>query len=225
MPFVPGVTHNASPGEMPCGGSPETPTFCVQTFPGAEAAESLVCSNLGGFALSPEPGAHLSEHSSEGTSQRAPALYFEGRFHDGTPIGFRLPLPPRVTPRGGVRAFERRAKNAYFAALDALRTGVPRPEHVSKLGRLILEVRHSGPAEVLDHLLRVCNAAATVAGGTPLVPQPESPLQSIQVTYRSARTIAENEVADLLAWPLEWLRTRGYVVSKQLEVELIAMGT
>src|SRR5690606_12666609 len=60
---------------------------------------------------------------------RAPALYVSGfvdRETDGAvvPFNFRLPCPPSWDDRlPGAWAAERRARRAYFATLDSLRTG------------------------------------------------------------------------------------------------------
>ncbi|HXY32274.1 MAG TPA: hypothetical protein VEI06_16320 [Gemmatimonadaceae bacterium] len=150
---------------------------------------------------------------------RAPALYIEGRQADGATREFRLPLPPsRIQHRGHIRAFERRAKKAYFAALDGLRTGAPSSQHLAKLSRLAAEARHKSATDILNHLVSVLNAAAIVAGGTPVLPPPPTPLESIVVHCRMAHAQADSELSELLAWPLEWLKTRGYVASRQLEV-------
>lgn len=150
------------------------------------------------------------------TPHRAPALYFSGRTPAGVPYSFRLPCPPTIGKRHGLaQAVERRAKKAYFAALDALVSGQVDPERDAKLRRLITEVRTDALGVGLVQLVRAMNAAGQ-AGGLPLIPAPPAPLDEIVATATCAH--ARETLLTHLAWPLEWLRTRGWVVASGLRV-------
>jgi hypothetical protein len=150
------------------------------------------------------------------SAKRAPAVYFVGRpFGGAEPYCFRLPCPPNWTPvRFAGRAPERRAKKAYFAALDAMRTGHADPEQAAKLGRMLTEASTRSARAVLGHLMRVMEAADRVTARGPVFPPPPAPLESAVATTTLAWAPEQGDPVERLAWPLEWLRTRGYIISK-----------
>jgi len=164
-------------------------------------------------------------------SLRAPALHVVGRpVEPGAPLlEFRLPYPPM--PAAGLRAahaLERRAKKSYFAALDALRTGAVDAGRRGQLVRLALEARARDAHDVLAHLVCVMDAVARLAQPHPLLPRPNSPLRHLQVTLQPgplgppARGRAAT--AACLEWPLEWLRTRGYIPARGVEISVAPGG-
>jgi len=74
------------------------------------------------------------------------------------PIVFHLPLPPLAGAGArAVHALERRAKKAYFAVLDAMRTGIVDADRAAQVSRLAGEARarRSGDtaSEALDQLV------------------------------------------------------------------------
>jgi hypothetical protein len=126
---------------------------------------------------------------------------------------FRLPLPPRVQDVGpGVWAAERRVRNAYFAALDALRTGRVVEERRTKLGRLRNEVRSREARASLDRLDRVFDAVTRQrsAAPGPVLPQPQQATELTAIVPIEQFGPAD-ELTRKFAWALEWLRTRGYL--------------
>jgi hypothetical protein len=161
---------------------------------------------------------------------QAPMLRMEGRVQGtgDTPVVFHLPLPP-VAGAGAraVHAIERRAKKAYFAVLDAMRTGVVDADRSAQLARLAGEVRTGRSAntasEALDQLVWLMGAIAAGVVGAPLLPKLSEPLAAlvVGVTSASASALAPRSaeaLAEVLRWPLEWLQTRGVIVSQGLEV-------
>jgi len=154
------------------------------------------------------------------SAKRAPAVYFAGipAMSGAEPYHFRLPCPPNWTnARFAGRAPERRAKKAYFAALDAMRTGTVDPEQAAKLGRMLGEATTRSAQTVLAHLVRVMEAASRVAGRRPLCPPPPAPLGAVIATTTLSWAPEMGDPMDRLEWPLEWLRTRRYIVSKGLD--------
>jgi len=146
---------------------------------------------------------------------RAPAVYFAGRVRasGAAAIVFRLPVPPNLDAvRAAAWAIERRAKRAYFAALDAMRTGHVDAEQAAKLDRLVAEASSPAAQTVLGHLKRVMDAAVREGKEEPLLPPPPAPFDSIVATSPDAWVASEADPTTRLAWPLEWLRTRGYIV-------------
>ena len=145
---------------------------------------------------------------------RAPAVYFSGtgRASDDAATVFRLPVPPKLEEvRAAAWAIERRAKRAYFAALDAMRNGQVDPEQAAKLDRLLAEATSAAAQAVLGHLKRVMEAAVRDGREAPLLPPPAVPFDSIVATSSDAWVSGEADPTLRLEWPLEWLRTRGYV--------------
>ena len=147
-------------------------------------------------------------------------------------VVFHLPLPP--LGGAGVRAvhaLERRAKKAYFAALDAMRTGVVDIDRIAQLRRLASEVRTRRStemvAETLEQLMGVMGAVAAGIGGAPLLPELNQPLAELVVGLNSHQLrcrYRRKRSADILRWPLEWLRTRGVTVANGLEIRLVAQA-
>jgi hypothetical protein len=142
-------------------------------------------------------------------------------------VVFHLPFPP--LGGAGVRAvhaLERRAKKAYFAVLDAMRTGVVDSDRVTQLRRLTGEVRtrRSGcemVADALEQLLGILGGIAAGIGGAPLLPEFNQPLAELVIGLNSASappTLSTEAFGEVLRWPLEWLRTRGVTVANGLEV-------
>src|SRR5215469_17519309 len=109
-------------------------------------------------------------------------------------VVFHLPFPP--LGGAGVRAvhaLERRAKKAYFAVLDAMRTGVVDSDRVTQLRRLTGEVRtrRSGCAMVgdaLEQLLGILGTIAAGIGGEPLLPEINQPLAELVIGLNTAST-------------------------------------
>jgi hypothetical protein len=153
-----------------------------------------------------------------GRPPRAPALYVTGRLSGVQPT-YRLPLPPTWPGRPiAARAAERRARKAYFAALDALHLGHGNDEAVGKLQRLVADVRAGVANRPLEHLLRVF-AHARRATRPSLVPPPE-PLAHVKVGVPLELWATERaRLAVALACPLEWLQMRRYVVGKGLLID------
>jgi hypothetical protein len=160
----------------------------------------------------------------------APMLRLEGRVPgdaDATVV-FHLPIPPLAGASArAVHALERRAKKAYFAVLDAMRTGTVDADRVAQVTRLAGEVRGRRSADMaseqLDQLVWVMGAVAAGVAGAPLLPQLSAPLAALVVGVTSASASAlvprsGEALADLLRWPLEWLQTRGVTVTTGLDV-------
>ena len=154
-----------------------------------------------------------------GRPPRAPALYLSGRL-TGLAAPFRLPLPPDWAGRPpAVRAAERRARKAYFAALDALHLGQVNDEAVDKLQRLVSDLRVGASNRAVEHLVSVFTLARRHAG-RPVLPAPVEPMAQLIMTVPAEFWSTDRErMSARLAWPLEWLRMRRYVVGKELEIE------
>jgi hypothetical protein len=152
-----------------------------------------------------------------GRPPRAPALHLSG--FPGLAAPFRLPLPPDWAGRlPAVRAAERRARKAYFAALDALHLGQVNEDAVGKLHRLVADLRVGTANRAVEHLLRVFSFARRA--GEPVLSAPDEPLARLTVSVPAEFWSADRErMAARLAWPLEWLRMRRYVVGKELEID------
>lgn len=155
-------------------------------------------------------------------STRAPAVYFVGSTAGAAhtePVYFRLPSPPLLERARHAWALERRAKKIYFAVLDAMRTGRIDAEHAAKLGRLLADVSTRSARSWLHQLERALAAALREGEHAPILPSLRAPLQELvgMVVVDHAERAAINESAwKELAWPLEWMRTRGYIVTKDL---------
>jgi hypothetical protein len=158
---------------------------------------------------------------SSAAKQRAPAVYFAGNppARQAAPYVFRLPCPPDyIVVRQAGRALKRRAKKAYFAALDAMRTGRVDSEAAAKLRRLLAEATTRPARALLGQLVNVMEAAMRT--GEPILPPPPVPLGSLVATATDpyVNVKAKDDPLEQLAWPLEWLRTRGYIVTKGLQL-------
>jgi hypothetical protein len=117
-----------------------------------------------------------------------------------------------------VRAAERRARKAYFAALDALHLGQVNEDALGKLHRLVADLRVGAANRAVEHLVRVF-AFAHRLGGQPVLIAPSEPLAQLTVAVPAEFWSSDRErMAARLAWPLEWLRMRRFVVGKELEI-------
>lgn len=163
---------------------------------------------------------------SPGATTRAPALYVSGfvdREPDGAtvPFNFRLPCPPAWDDRlPGAWAAERRARRAYFATLDALRTGAVDPVESAKIERLLADLRSKTARATVRHFQRVLDFVERL-GNSAVVPAPREPMTAVVIgaPSGSANGVRPVELAERYGWALEWLSTRRFVVSKGLRVE------
>ncbi|WP_284348631.1 hypothetical protein [Roseisolibacter agri] len=157
-----------------------------------------------------------------GRPLRSPALYVAGgSTSDGQdPLFLRLPSPPSWDDRPpSARAAERRARKAYFAALDALYQGQVSDEAVDKLQRLVADVRSTSARSALEHLLRVFGFVRREESGPVLVP-PAAPCARITIGVPAEEWDADRaRLAERYAWPLEWLRMRRFVAGKALVID------
>lgn len=166
------------------------------------------------------------------TTTKAPMLRVEGRVPSNTDatIVFHLPLPPLAGAGArAVHALERRAKKAYFAVLDAMRTGIVDADRAAQVSRLAGEARARRSAdtasEALDQLVWVMGAVAAGVAGAPLLPHLSEPLAALVVGVTSASASAlvpspSEALPEFLRWPLEWLQTRGFTVPTGLDVKV-----
>jgi hypothetical protein len=153
---------------------------------------------------------------------RAPALYFVGVLPPaagGTPFSFRLPCPPVWDDRApSAWAAERRARRAYFATLDALRTGRVDEEEDRKARRLLGDLRSATARGAVTHFLRVFDMVRR-GGGEAIVPTPPAPLPELVVTAPPVGIMAPEALAARYRWAFEWLDARRFVVGRGLRVE------
>ncbi len=157
---------------------------------------------------------------------RAPALYVSGfvdRETDGAvvPFSFRLPCPPAWDDRlPGAWAAERRARRAYFATLDSLRTGAVNPLETAKMERLIGDLRSQTARASLSHFQRVIRFVERWGAGA-VVPSPPEPMAAVVITAppNPSGSSRPPELASRHQWALDWLSTRRFVVTKGLRVE------
>jgi hypothetical protein len=121
----------------------------------------------------------------------------------------------------GALAAERRVRKAYFATLDALRTGVVDPDRLVKLGRLLGEVRSATTRAGLEHLRTVQRFVCRAAAGWPVIPGPEAPLDRVVVTapFDPARRPDRAELERRYAWALDWLRMHRWVAGREIAIE------
>ena len=160
-------------------------------------------------------------------SQRAPAVYIaatcvakpEARYQ------FRLPCPPEpVDGIVGDRGTKRWAERAYFATLDAMRTGRVDEEHTITLGKLLLETTTRSARGAFEHLGRVIDAVVRNAGKALLPPPPPTPLDSLVATATVTLATEWDDLVERLVWPLAWLQTRGYVVREGVDLQWQRLG-
>lgn len=153
---------------------------------------------------------------------RAPALYLTGRpSSDPTapPFRCRLPCPPSWDDRApGARAAERRARRAYFAALDALHTGAVDEADAEKCARLAGELKSNAARGAVTHFLRIF--ALVRRSGAPVLPAPAVPLDEVTITAPPVGVTEPDLLASRFRWALEWLDARRYVVGgKRLRLD------
>ena len=153
---------------------------------------------------------------------RAPALYFVGSFHGPSgeePFRFRLPCPPLWHDRAPAAwAAERRARRAYFATLDALRTGRVDEAEMAKSQRLLADLRSTSARAAVNHFLRILEAVRR-SEGEPVIPTPSAPMADLVVTAPAITGTEETEgLEERYRWALEWLDARRYVVGRGLTV-------
>jgi hypothetical protein len=174
-------------------------------------------------------------------SARGPALYVLGwesatgaaplGSPAGSPVAFRLPCPPTLDQPLGVAAGERRVRKAYFATLDALRTGHVDPDAEGKLARLTREVRSLGARRELQRLQRVQRFVREQAAGWPVIAAPRAPLARVVATVPAGRAapradeplidqpLVDERFAHRYAWALDWLRMHRWVAGRGLTLE------
>lgn len=154
---------------------------------------------------------------------RAPALYFLGRAAgapaDAPAFAFRLPCPPAWPDRApSAWAAERRARRAYFAALDALRTGAVDPAEEAKAQRLLQDLKSPIASGAVRHFLRVFELVHRSA--EPIIPTPPQPLAELVVTAPPMGDLADPDALTArYRWAFDWLAARRYVVGKGLRVD------
>lgn len=157
---------------------------------------------------------------------RAPALYVAGfvdRESDGAvvPFTFRLPCPPSWDDRQpGAWAAERRARRAYFATLDAMRTGVVDQTESTKLDRLLNDLRSRNASSAVGHFRTVMDFVRRL-GGKPVISAPPAPLDAVVITAPPSPTggVRPSDLSERYRWALDWLTTRRFLAVKELRVE------
>jgi hypothetical protein len=155
---------------------------------------------------------------------RAPALYVAGFAEQEPggpvlPVSFRLPCPPSWDDRHpGAWAAERRARRAYFATLDALRTGAIDPGDEAKIGRLLQDLRSGSAQSAIRHFQRILDYVHRLVGRATL-PAPTEPMRGLVITVPPPGPVRPAELANRYRWALEWLEARRYVVGKGLRIE------
>lgn len=156
---------------------------------------------------------------------RAPALYVAGfvdREPDGAvvPFTFRLPCPPSWDDRQpGAWAAERRARRAYFATLDALRTGVVNQAESAKLDRLLHDLRSRSASAAMAHF-RVVMEFVRQLGGEPVIQPPPAPLTAVVITAPPSPAGGRAaELAGRYRWALDWLTTRRFLAPREPRIE------
>ena len=174
----------------------------------------------------------MHDYQRQGRSLRArgdaPMLRVEGCVSgdESQRVVFHLPLPP-LGSRGlrTVHAVERRAKKAYFAVLDAMRTGVVDADRNAQLRRLAGEVRTRANGamivDALQQLVTLMGGIATGMGGAPMLPELNQPLVALVIGLTSGSAplpSSADPLSEMLHWPLEWLHTRGVTVARGLEI-------
>ncbi|MGZ8456858.1 MAG: hypothetical protein ACXWZ4_09695 [Gemmatirosa sp.] len=157
-----------------------------------------------------------------GRPLRAPALYVAGGANalESDKLPMRLPCPPFWDDRPpSARAAERRARKAYFAALDALYQGEVCEDAVGKLQQLVGDIRSSTARGALEHLLRVFGFVRRSEPG-PVLVAPPAPWERVTIGVPASDWTPErSKLAERYAWPLEWLRMRRFVAGKTLVID------
>jgi hypothetical protein len=141
------------------------------------------------------------------------------------PIAFRVPCPPAWDDRPPVvRAAERRARKAYFAALDALYRGEVNEDAAGKLRRLVTDVRSLTARAALEHLLKVFGFVRRGAG--PVLVAPPVPCERVAIGVPGAQWNPDRErLAERYDWPIEWLRMHRFVAGKTLVIDWYPLPT
>jgi hypothetical protein len=117
-----------------------------------------------------------------------------------------------------VRAAERRARKAYFAALDALYRGEVNEDAAGKLRRLVTDVRSLTARSALEHLLRVFGFVRREA--VAVLVAPPVPCERVAIGVPGAQWTPDRErLPERYAWPIEWLRMHRFVAGKALVVD------
>jgi hypothetical protein len=169
------------------------------------------------------PGASRASRGRAPGPTRAPALYVHAWDSPDlpAPVAFRLPCPPTLSQSLGVPAAERRVRKAYFATLDALRTGRVDPEAEARLARLTRDVRPLDARRELQQLQRVRQFVRTSAAGWPVIPAPRAPLVRLTLTVPpdDAAAWSEPVLTDRYAWALAWMRMHRWVAGRGLVLE------
>jgi hypothetical protein len=140
---------------------------------------------------------------------------------DTVPFAFRLPCPPAWDDRlPGAWAAERRARRAYFATLDALRTGAVDPVETAKIERLLADLRSNTARAAVRHFQRVLDFVERL-GSREVLPVPAEPMKAVVIGAPPvpATSTRPADLATRYRWALEWLSTRRFVASKGLRVE------
>ncbi len=158
---------------------------------------------------------------------RAPALYVSGLVEKGQddavrPYTFRLPCPPSWDDRRPTAwAAERRARRAYFATLDALRTGTIDPDEEAKIGRLVNDLRSNTAQETIRHFQRILGFVRGAAEGEATIPDPPAPMKSVVITAPvPTGPSRSSDLTTRYRWALDWLEARRYVAAgKELRIE------
>ncbi len=163
-------------------------------------------------------------------ASRAPALYFVGSAAARPDVvsSFRLPCPPRLDAgQLGASAAERRIRKAYFATLDALRTGLVDPTRLAKLGRLASEVRSATTRGGVEHLRVVQRFVRRAASGWPVILAPEVPFDRVVVTapFDPEARPDDVELERRYAWVLDWLRMHRWVAGRDVAIEWRPLAT
>jgi hypothetical protein len=76
-------------------------------------------------------------------------------------------------------------------------------------------------ADALEQLVAMMGAVATGMGGAPMLPELNQPLAALVIGVTSGSAPlppSADTLAEMLRWPLEWLRTRGVTVANGLEI-------
>ena len=192
--------------------------MCARSHP------AVVSSVLASPPLPPPPFRTRSTRAS-----RAPAIYVVGRAEARPDVvaAFRLPCPPVLDGRLGAIAAERRVRKAYYATLDALRTGVSDTDRLAKLARLTVEVRSATTREGLEHLRVVQRYVRRAAAGWPVILAPEAPLDRVVVTapFGALTSADAAELEQRYAWTLDWLRMHRWLAGRAvIEWRSLAAG-
>jgi hypothetical protein len=155
-----------------------------------------------------------------------------------TRVTLRLPIPPTWDgPVEGVAAAARRARRAYVSILDAMHRGRDEPGRAAaqagKLERFVADLRRDSARAPLLHLVRIWRTVERAPGAAPLLRSPPPTPATAALVHVPAptgwlgqeSTALEAWLEARYAWPLEWLRTRGYLAPRRdLRLEWRLLG-